>query len=280
MSPSPRPLDEAALRGGLPIQGLGEPLLFLPSVGSTNDAAAELARQGAPHGALIVAEAQTAGRGREGRRWSTPRGTGVALSLVVRGERVPVGGVAQLSALGALAVVEALDREGVEGQIKWPNDVLLSGRKVAGILAENTWSGDDLLFSVLGIGVNVHPASVPPDSEVDFPPGCVEDAVGHAVDRGALILKIVAGLAAWLPRLGMDEFGRAWEARLAYRGDRVAVEGAEARQGRLVGLTPDGRLRLQLEGGQEIQLRAEGIRLRSLDSPGASATLGSRPPPL
>src|SRR4051794_2409306 len=131
---------------------LGRPRLHLRSTTSTNDRARELAEHGAPQGALVTAGEQTAGRGRHGRTWVTPPGTAIAASLVLR-EWDPL-----LSLRAGLAVA---DVAGPEARVKWPNDVWLEGRKVAGILAEARNGG----WVVLGIGVNValDPATLPPD---------------------------------------------------------------------------------------------------------------------
>jgi BirA family transcriptional regulator, biotin operon repressor / biotin---[acetyl-CoA-carboxylase] ligase len=131
---------------------LGRPRLHLRSTDSTNDRARELAEQGAPHGALVTAGEQTAGRGRHGRTWVTPPGTAIAASLVLREWD------ALLSLRAGLAVA---DVAGPAARVKWPNDVWLDGRKVAGILVEARNGG----WAVLGIGVNValDPATLPPE---------------------------------------------------------------------------------------------------------------------
>jgi BirA family transcriptional regulator, biotin operon repressor / biotin---[acetyl-CoA-carboxylase] ligase len=132
---------------------LGLPRTHLRSVGSTNDRARALAERGAPHGALVTADEQTAGRGRHGRDWVTPPGVAIAASLVLR----EWDGLLSLRA--GLAVA---DVAGADARVKWPNDVWLSGRKVAGILVE-TRNGSG--WAVLGIGVNValDPATLPPE---------------------------------------------------------------------------------------------------------------------
>lgn len=258
-------MDVETLRRRLPVGGLGEPLEFHHQVGSTNDRAHALAAQGAPHGALVVAEEQTAGRGRAGRRWYTPPGAALALSLVLRPPALKPTQAAALPALGALAVAEALEAAGVRAEIKWPNDVLLAGRKVAGVLAEAVWEGAGLAYAVLGIGVNVRPQAVPPEDRLDFPATCVEAVVGQPVERAGLLVAVVAGVARWLPRLGEADLRQAWEARLAFRGQEVAVTGAlGSLRGRVVGLADDGRLRLETEGGPVLVGFGE-VHLRPID---------------
>ncbi len=258
-------LDSARLQAGLPVGGLGEPFHFLESVGSTNDDARDLAAAGAPHGALVVAEEQRAGRGRGGSRWHTPKGCALAFSLVLRPAGKPAS-AGLYSGLGALAVCRALEAWGLQPQVKWPNDVLLGGRKAAGVLAEATWQGADLACLVLGIGLNVKPGSLPRPEVLDFPATCVERALGRPVDREALLLAILRELAEWLPRVGEESFRRAWEARLAYRGMEVEVRRAgSVQRGRLLGLAPDGRLRLRQDDGGELLVAAGALHLRPVD---------------
>ncbi len=236
-----------AALAGLP---LGAVHVFM-QIGSTNDEAARLAEAGAPDLTLVTADEQTAGRGRAGRRWFTPPGSALAVSLVLRPSRpVPLG---HYAALGALAVCRALGAfPRVEARIKWPNDVLLHQVKVAGVLPEAHWEGDTLRAVVLGIGVNVTPKAVPPPEVLDFPATCVAQAVGRAVSRLALLREIVEGLLYWRARLGTADFLRAWEDRLAYRGAEVwvtPVDGAPWR-GVLLGLDAEGRLRVRDERGR------------------------------
>jgi BirA family biotin operon repressor/biotin-[acetyl-CoA-carboxylase] ligase len=173
-----------------------------------------------------------------------------------------------LSALGALAVAEAIDAQGGAAQIKWPNDVLLDGRKVAGVLVESSWIGEDLDYAVLGIGVNVQPASVPADRDVAFPATCVETAVGRPVDSRDLLVGVLDGVGRWFGRLGSDALRLAWEKRLAFLGAKVEIAGnpgMPAWRGMIEGLLPDGRLKLRTDGGAVVLARPEGSHLRPVD---------------
>jgi BirA family biotin operon repressor/biotin-[acetyl-CoA-carboxylase] ligase len=262
-------LDEKRLRDHLPIGGLGMPAFVYRSIGSTNDRAAELASQGAAHGALVAADEQTAGRGRAGRRWITPAGSALAFSLILRpgrGERPAIG---TLNAVGALAVVDALAELGASAQIKWPNDVLLRGRKACGILVEGAWMGDDLQAVVLGIGLNVTPDSVPPAAELDYPATCVQAAVDRQIDRVDLLLRILAALSQWLPRLRSQDVIDAWQSRLAFIHQQVELVGGWApMRGEFLGLDSDGRARLLLPSGETVVHTGEGVSLRPVDRQG------------
>lgn len=258
-------LNRHRIRAALPIGRFGGGFHFHRTIGSTNDEAVDLARRGAPEGTLVIADEQTTGRGRSGRRWFTPAGAALALSVVLRPgpEWVTGGG---LMALGSLALAEALERDGLRPQIKWPNDVLVGGRKLAGVLVEAAWTGRHLDFAVCGIGVNVRPASVPPDQEVDYPATCVEAARGQRVDREDLLLAILTALDRWYSKMGSQEALQALEERLAFVDERVAIRTGSGQEmiGRVLGLAADGRLRLEAADGEVILIGAEGSHLRPL----------------
>ena len=239
---------------------------FFSKTGSTNDVALAWAAEGAPDLGLVYAEEQTAGRGRLGRRWFTPPGAALAFSLVIR----PLPGEQQtlslFSGLGALAVSEALAGRGYPAEIKWPNDVLIRDRKVCGILAEAVWIGERIDSLVLGIGINVSPASVPPADELIFPATCLEAelAADAPVARSALLREILRALIDWRVRMAGDEFLRAWQERLAFRGKRVEVSGAGgvSKSGLVQGLERDGSLRLVGDRGEVFTVQFGDVHLR------------------
>lgn len=128
--------------------------VYFARVSSTLDVVHEAAAQGAPAGTVVLADEQIAGRGRQGRSWSSPAGAGIWLGYLVRPARPLEGGLLAIRVgLAAAAVLEEL---GAAPTLKWPNDVLLHGRKLAGILCEARWAGDDLSWIAVGVGMNVH----------------------------------------------------------------------------------------------------------------------------
>ncbi|MFN2194988.1 MAG: biotin--[acetyl-CoA-carboxylase] ligase, partial [Anaerolineales bacterium] len=148
---------------------------YFPTVGSTNDLAAEWAARGAPEFSLVVADEQTAGRGRAGRQWHTPPGAALAFSLVLRPQDQPNLDIPRLTALGSLAVCTALiDDYALPAQIKWPNDVLVNGKKLCGVLVEAAWQAGSIKYAVLGTGVNVAAAAVPQGVSLAFPATDIE----------------------------------------------------------------------------------------------------------
>ena len=178
---------------------------YFDSTGSTNDEAAHWAAQGAPDLALVVADEQTTGRGRAGRHWYTPRGSALAFSVVVYPTLEDSGSVSRMTALGALAVCDALkNRYHLPAKIKWPNDVLVGEKKVAGVLVEAQWTGDRLGSLILGIGINVAPASIADalahESVLRFPATCVESALGYSLDRTELLYAVITGILRWRSR--------------------------------------------------------------------------------
>lgn len=267
-------LDVERLQKDLPLHGLGEPLHFFHSIGSTNDHAMSLARNGAPHGTLVVAEEQTEGKGRAGRQWFTPPKSALAFSLLLRPEGRPVEALGDLTALGAMAVTEAIEGLGVEGKIKWPNDVMLFGLKAAGVLVEGSWIGDQLEYAILGIGINVRPESVPPKEEIDIPAICVDAAVGERIDRHDLMLEVIEGVGKWLPQLGSPALIDEWNQRLAYRDQMVMVKLSEGEiVGKLRGVGIGGRLQVTMRTGEIFDVAFGDVHLRPVDMNSKSAKL-------
>ncbi|MDX9864175.1 MAG: biotin--[acetyl-CoA-carboxylase] ligase [Anaerolineaceae bacterium] len=240
---------------------------YYASVTSTNDLALAWAASGAPDGALVVADTQTAGRGRMSRRWITPPGSALAFSLVLRPTAQELAKPALFSPLGGLALSIALEsRFNLHPAIKWPNDVLLDGRKTAGVLAESTWQNGKPQAIILGIGVNVGLASAPPADQVQFPATCIEAAAGKPVDRFDLLAALLTALFTWREQLPTPAFLQAWEKRLAFVGEQVQLIQPDQQTitGRLTGITPQGGLCLTLPDGTQTSFAAGDVTLRRI----------------
>ncbi|MBN8926638.1 MAG: biotin--[acetyl-CoA-carboxylase] ligase [Rhodospirillales bacterium 69-11] len=213
-------------------------------IGSTNDEARRLAEEGAPHGTVVHADEQTAGRGRLARRWFSPPGN-LYLSVLLR--EVPPERLWQLSFLSALAVADAVDAllpSHTRAQLKWPNDVLVGGAKISGILIEQAGSA-----VILGIGINVLVAPQGPA----YPTTTLAASGGIATVDGACSL-LLRGLEAWLARWtegGFPVVREAWLARAHRLGEtlHVATSGRSA-SGVFVGLDADGALLLDTDAGR------------------------------
>ncbi|HEY3345498.1 MAG TPA: biotin--[acetyl-CoA-carboxylase] ligase [Anaerolineaceae bacterium] len=259
-------MDSQTLSTRLDGLGLGA-VRFYVQTSSTNEVAMMWLGQGAPDGALVAADEQTAGRGRFARRWVTRPGAALAMSLILRPTPAETEKLGLFSALGALGVADALETlYGLTPQIKWPNDVLLDSHKVCGILVESSWNGVHLDGMVIGIGVNVSPEAVPPAEELAFPATSVESVLGKPAERWQILREMLARMLSWRSRIGSPEFFSAWDRRLAFRGEWVRIvsgyAGQADREGRIVGLNPDGSLRLSDREGGEFSVDIGDVHLR------------------
>jgi BirA family biotin operon repressor/biotin-[acetyl-CoA-carboxylase] ligase len=214
----------------------------------------------------VVADEQTAGRGRLDRKWFTPKDTALAFSLLLRPSAQEKTLLSRIVGLAALAVADSLRKRELNAQIKWPNDVLINGKKVCGILIESVWSGEDVDSVVIGIGINVLKGAIPPAESLLFPATSLEEELGYAPDRLEILRDILARLIELRPQLVTDEFLKQWQSLLAFQGQPVQVESGTARAvtGHVIGLDPDGSLRLQNEHGETVTVRFGDVRLRPL----------------
>lgn len=237
------------------------PYRYVARTGSTNDDAADWLAQGAPDGALVLAEEQLAGRGRYRRLWQAAPGSSLLMSVILR-PPLAAEALPRVTLLGAVALAEALAALGLTPGIKWPNDVLLGGLKVAGILAEAAWQGAHLEGVILGIGLNIRQDALPPDRAAAFRATTLETALGEAPDRGALLADLLARLDGWRGRLDTPDLLDAWRAHSVTLGRRVGVTSGEQR---LTGLAEDidatGALLLRLESGELRRLLAGDVTL-------------------
>jgi len=263
---------------GLPLADIR----YFESLGSTNDTAAAWALQGAADASLVIANQQTKGRGRTGRQWFTYPGAALAFSLVLRPSPQEYQGLAGLipryTGLGALAVSQALQtHSGLLAEIKWPNDVLVRDRKLCGVLAEGHWVGDRLAFVILGVGINIAAQAIPPEETLLFPATSLEAELGFDVDRITILRAVLVEITRWRAGLMDEKFLRSWESKLAYQGDWVQLisegQASVLATGQIIGLAPDGALRLRTRSGEELVFRSgeisrpdEDFRLRLVDS--------------
>jgi BirA family biotin operon repressor/biotin-[acetyl-CoA-carboxylase] ligase len=219
---------------------------------STQRLARELARAGAAEGTCVIAEAQTAGRGRLGRTWHSPPGVNLYCSIVLR-PPLPPGAVPQLALVAGVAVAAAVaDAVALAPSIKWPNDVLVRGRKVAGVLTELEAEVERVRFVVVGIGVNLNGTVFPPEL-ADRATSLALEA-GRPVDRAAFTGRLLAALEDRYARFlagGFAALRAEWEACSALTGETVRVTGPEGEVwGCVLGVDDDGALRLRTAAGE------------------------------
>ncbi len=238
---------------------LGTRRIDLDRCGSTNDEAARLAREGAPHGTIVTAREQTEGRGRDGRVWRSPPG-GLYVSIVLR-PALAIADLPPLTLAIGVGVCEAAEALGVTGELKWPNDVLVRTsagyRKLAGVLVESQGQG---AIAIAGIGLNV--AAVPP--EVATIATSLEEQVGTPIDREAVLGALVASLETWIDRYvegGVAAIAPAWQARMAPGLQVRATLGDREVSGEPIRLGTDGALIVQDAAGTEHAVRSGDVEV-------------------
>jgi BirA family biotin operon repressor/biotin-[acetyl-CoA-carboxylase] ligase len=245
-------LDESA-RAALAATRFGD-LRWSAEVASTNDVAAALAREGAPEGVVVGADHQTAGRGRRGRRWEAPPGSSLLVSVLLRPPWPPSSWPVATLAVALATAGACAEVAGVDGRLKWPNDLLAGGRKVGGILAER--AGDAV---VVGLGLNVNWDRPPPDEGVALSALC-----GHDVDRAVLLVALLRRLDRLLAD-GPDRLVALATGRSATLGRPVRVDLGEAGtvEGTAVALTPEGHLMVETAaGGRQTVNAGDVVHLR------------------
>lgn len=254
--------DAGELSARLETRWLGRDLVCLPTTASTNDEALARARRGAAPGLVVLADEQARGRGRLGRSWHSPAADNVYLSALVRPpaalHRAP-----PLTLAAGVAACEAVNRFGARASIKWPNDVLVDDRKLAGILTESVTRGERVEAVVIGVGVNVNGAAFP--EELAAIATSLRLACGHAVDRVAFTAALLGELERWLDRLdaeGTRAIAAAWKERSALFGRRVhvIVDGASV-AGVARDLDEDGALLVERDGGGELRVVAGEVTI-------------------
>ena len=240
-------------------------IVSLRSVDSTNRYARELAAQGAPEGTLVLAEEQTAGRGRRGRGWISPAGEGIFMTLILRPQAHP-SQVAALSLQTALAVARAIAREtGLCARIKWPNDVVCEGRKVCGMLLEMNADEQSVIDVVAGIGINVHQRSFAP--EIAQTASSLDLLTGTSVRRAPLVRAFLEEFEAVdaLARQGGGALMEAYRARSATLGQRVQVASpSKTFIGTAVEVTDSGSLIVEDGEGVRREVLAADVSVRGL----------------
>jgi BirA family biotin operon repressor/biotin-[acetyl-CoA-carboxylase] ligase len=219
---------------------------YFDVVDSTQDEARAAARLGAPSRSIFVADYQRAGRGRQGRSWFAGPGEALMLSVIFR-ERSPTVMPWRWTSLASVALAEAIHEllPDLHPAIKWPNDVMLDDLKAAGILAETTSDGEQLL-AIVGVGANVN--SSPPDLAAAT---SLRIAAGHPVERGQLLLTLLRRVDHWHGR-PWPELHADWQARLWRRGQRLRLlDLGRAEEVVVLGAELDGSLRVRLPDGTE-----------------------------
>jgi len=252
-------ISPADIKRNLKTELIGKKVIVYPSLPSTNDIAKREARKGAREGTVVLAEEQTAGRGRLKRAWLSPRGS-IALSIILHPTPAQLP---YLIMVASLAVAHCIEKLGLETQIKWPNDVLVKGKKVCGILIESDVRGSAVDYAVIGIGLNVNllTADFP---EIAATATSLSQELGKELSRREMIrCLLVEAENLYLALPEGDSVFREWRDQLVTLGKEVEVSsGKTGYKGVAESVASDGSLLLRQPDGNLIKIVAGDVSLR------------------
>lgn len=247
------PLRPDEIRRGSETRQLGKTIHYFAELDSTNVYARELAEGGAAEGEIVIAEGQTLGKGRMKRKWVSPPYLNLYLSVILR-PGLPAVHAPQITLMSAVALAETVQSFiGFPPDIKWPNDIMVRGKKLGGILTESSCEGDRIRFMVLGIGVNLNfPRELMPETIRDSATSIMM-VIRRPVDRTAFTRRLIQGLDRCYGDLedrGFSSMARRWESFFRLRGKRVRVDMMDQKiSGKALGIDSDGALILEDDQG-------------------------------
>ncbi len=243
-------------------------LNYYPEIHSTNTEALRLIDHGEiEDGTLLLAEMQTAGRGRLLRTWISDPADSLTFSLVLRDpQKFPAGNPALITLVAGAAVCNAIhELTGASARVKWPNDILLHGKKTCGILTEAIFDLSAINAVIIGIGVNVGKRSIPPLDQMRYPATSIESETGILVQREQLLVQILQNFNYWLPLAEEQSFRSHYQNHLAFMGESVNIINEVDQTsivGTCVGITTSGELILQKADGSQYHATAGEVSLR------------------
>jgi BirA family biotin operon repressor/biotin-[acetyl-CoA-carboxylase] ligase len=258
----PADISSASLRSKLKTRFIGRNILYYPVITSTMDEARVAAAEGAEEGTIVLADEQTAGKGRLKRQWFSPPGDSILLSIILRPE---LAHLSQLTMVAALAVAQTIEKvTGLGPAIKWPNDVLIEGRKVSGILIESQVQGGQVKCAIVGIGLNVNldPSALP---QTAIPATSLRAATGHEVSRLEVLTSLLQGFEELYQGLRRGEpIHQRWMGRLETLGKKVRVSlGDRVEEGYAESVDERGNLVLRRPDESLVTIVAGDVTLRS-----------------
>ncbi|MFD1018464.1 biotin--[acetyl-CoA-carboxylase] ligase [Thalassobacillus hwangdonensis] len=260
---NPDKVSQNTLQWGLETKWMGKHLHHYDQVNSTQDIGHELAKEGAPHGTVIVADEQLKGKGRKARSWHSKKGEGIWMSIILRPDLAPVQ-APQITLLAATVLAQVLAVEGdVEPQIKWPNDLLIDHKKVSGILTEMQAEQDHIQYIVIGIGMNVNQDGSKFPDDIRYKASSLKESTGHAWDITKLIQKILKKFEHTYEvflKEGFKPIKLTWE-HYGYRIDETVTISTMKKKWKatLVGIEADGALQIRNEDGSHEKLYSAEI---------------------
>lgn len=258
-------LSVVEIRARLTASVVGRRLYLLGEVDSTNEVARRLAREGAADGTVVLADAQTAGRGRTGLSWFSPPGVNLHVSVLLR-PPILAREADRFSLIAPLALADAIEDQGLGAAVRWPNEVLVGGKKVAAGRAECATRGVDVSHLVLGMGVNVNVESGALRDALGPAAGqatSLRAALGRELKRSAIAAAYLASLEAWMRRYregGPEAVLAAWRSRDVIAGHRVQARRRDGTvEGHALGVDPTGHLVLEDVVGRNHAIGGEEI---------------------
>ncbi len=244
-------LRRSDIKPGLKTRIFGKELHLFPEAASTNTLAMDMAMKGAPEGTVVIAETQTGGKGRLGRKWFSPKGNlylSVILRPVIATYKAPL-----ITLTGAVAVASAIRKQcGLDARIKWPNDIIISGKKACGLLTEMSAEQDRIRYIVLGIGIDVNMGLDVLPVDVRALTTSLAAEAGETIDRTVLLQRVLRELDSWYQIFLANEQDmlREWTALNMTIGNRVTVTGAgRVVEGLAQRIDSEGRLMIELDDG-------------------------------
>lgn len=243
---APDLMTEAEIKSLMHTDWVAKEVLYFDTIDSTNTKAQELAEKGYPSGTLVVADKQESGKGRRGRSWVSPSGTGIFMTLMIKPDINP-NNASMLTLVAALAVAKAITSvTGEEAMIKWPNDIVVNGKKVCGILTEMNAQFDYINHIVVGIGINVHNESFPEEIS-QMASSLMIEAGGKRFHRAQIIAETMSYFEQYydtfLKTQDLSALVREYDELLVNRNKSVRVlDPKEPFDGKAMGITPKGEL--------------------------------------
>lgn len=245
---------------------IGSNCIHYETIDSTNLLAKKLAREGAVHGTIVIAEEQTTGRGRLGRTWVSPKSTGIWVSIILRPDINPFM-ASKLTLVGAAAVEKAMEKMEINSYIKWPNDIVLNNKKVCGILTEMSGEIDRVNYIIMGIGINVNMNSFPEDIKNIATSLKIE--TGNEVDRKLLLANILNNFEVlydyFIQENNLNEVLDICRSRSILLGKEVKlINGTNERKAKALDLDDEGELVVQYEDGTLGKVVSGEVSVRGL----------------
>lgn len=264
---SPDLITDVELGSRMDTNWAGGKLVYLDEVDSTNNYARKLAEDGVQHGTLVVADYQNGGKGRRGRTWVMPHGKAIAMSLIVRPDIRPEK-ASMMTLVTGMAVAEAIKKvTGLDTKIKWPNDIVINGKKISGILTEMSAEMDGINYVVIGIGINANFTEFP--EELRETATSLQQQLGYPVDRGAIICMTMKIFEIYYERFmetqSMKGLAEEYQQMLVNLDRQVRVlEPGNEYSGVARGIDETGQLLVEKENGETVAVYAGEVSVRGI----------------